>query len=208
MIIPDVRIYISPPVYQVSYWPQLSPYSPPLRPWTYWRWPSDRSRPPPNRSLTLSSMEASLHTLASEYLREALTITSSPWYLYIPLIIFSIYLTIPPMASDLVLISLPLDSLTTPPPLSILLISDSSMSLVYLLSLSSDLSIYPIPLCYPKHLINPPLHIHEPILPLPLDLLDVPICVRFTSLGLVDGGVDFGPKFGPCLLQFVGRPLI
>ena len=31
------------------------------------------------------------------------------------------------------------------------------------------------------------------------------LCFWFVALGIVDGGVDLGPKFGPCLLQFVGQ---
>ena len=56
----------------------------------------------------------------------------------------------------------------------------------------------------PQQGIKHPLHLHGGRLPLLPDILAIPICVQFASLGLVYGGVYLGPTLVPCLLQFSG----
>ena len=58
----------------------------------------------------------------------------------------------------------------------------------------------------PQHGIKPLFQIHVRQFLLPLSLLGVHICASFADLGLIDGSVDLGPKFVPCLLHFPGRP--
>ena len=77
--------------------------------------------------------------------------------------------------------------------------------------------IFPLPLVRPQDLpkmfwlpqqgIDIPLHPHRCIFLIPPDILVVPICAQFAALGLVDGGGNIGPKFGPCLLQLATCPL-
>ena len=105
-------------------------------------------------------------------------------------------------------LSLSLASLTIPAASYIYLTSDSALSLAFPPSLSFALSLFLRSLGPPQQGMEPPLHIHRHQFPIPPDLRGVPLCIQFTYLGLVYGGVDLGLKFGPCPLQFVSHPLL
>ena len=58
----------------------------------------------------------------------------------------------------------------------------------------------------PQQGLEPPLNPFGRQFPIPLSLLSVPLCTRISAFGFIGGGVDLGPKFFPCLLQFLGLP--
>ena len=83
---------------------------------------------------------------------------------------------------------------------------DSDLSLASSLSLSTSLSLCLISLRTPQQIIESPLNLHACQLSLLPAILGIPLCVRFTALGIFDVSVNIGPKFGPCLLQLFDRP--
>ena len=159
---------------------------------------------PSDRSLNLSRLEASLHTLS---------LAVGPGCPHLVLLFLKILPLIGNITDELsngigsgVVISLPHFSHY---PLCLINLNYNQ--------LSSVPGIVPLPLILhqalpkilqlPQQGIDHIVHLHGHIFLLPPDILGVHICSRFAALGPVDDGSDLGPKFGPCLLQFFLHPL-